>query len=151
VVSYTANNFNFTEVQRSYTAGGNTTVESFLYQYDNPSALSPLLLSVTLRRSVNAGAWSNVEQAVYTYYGSCDPNGGPDDLKTVVRQMWENGAWVSTGTTYYRYWLTVPGSSSSSSSSGPTSAPSSSSSCIGAADAAHLVKYVVNPACRLGA
>src|SRR5262249_23136192 len=66
VVGYTANGFNFTEVQRSYTSGGSTTTESFLYAYVDIAAAFPLLLSITLRRKVNAGSWTNVLKAVYT-------------------------------------------------------------------------------------
>src|SRR4051794_27692964 len=68
VVSYTSNGFNFAEVQRTYTSGGSTTVESFLYTYVDPTAAYPLLSSVLLRRQVNGGAWVNVGQALYTYY-----------------------------------------------------------------------------------
>src|SRR5207244_2566833 len=56
---------------------------------------------------------------------------------------WENSAWVSTGTTLYRYWLGVQSSSSSSSSA---SSGSSSSSASAGAGGPHLLKYVVGPA-----
>lgn len=103
VVGTTANGFNFTEVQRSYTAGGSTTTESFLYAYDDSTAAFPRLSSVTLRRRVNAGAWTNVLRALYTYYGSADAFGANGDLKTVVTQTWDGSAWAATGTTLYRY------------------------------------------------
>ena len=88
VVSYLGNNFNFAEVQRSYSSGGNTTIESFLYNYVDASQSNPQLSSVTLRRQVNGGAWVNVNQASYTYYGSGDPNGGQGDLQTVTTATW---------------------------------------------------------------
>jgi len=135
VVSYLINNFNFTQVQRTTTAGGNTTVESYVYNYQLPASANPLLSSVTLRRSVNGGAWSNVQQVLYTYYADGDPHGGLNDLETAVTQVWENTAWLTTKTCYYRYWLTLGSSSSSSSSS--SSGPHTY---------AHLLKYVVNPA-----
>ncbi len=118
VVSYTANAFNFTEVQRTTTAGGSTTVESFLYTYVDATQPYPVLSSVLLRRQVNGGAWTNVTQALYSYYGCDEPYGATNDLKTVSTQTWEQSAWVSTGTTYYRYYLSLPSSSSSSSSVG---------------------------------
>jgi hypothetical protein len=81
VVSTAGNGFNFTEIQRSYTdANGNTTFESYLYSYNDPTAPYPLLTSVLLRRQVNGGTRSNVSQAQYTYYGAGDPNGGLNDL-----------------------------------------------------------------------
>jgi hypothetical protein len=92
VVSYLANGFNFTEVQRTVTADGVTTVESYLYTYQDPAANFPLLTSVLLRRQVNGGDWTNVLQAQYAYYGSGDPNGNLNDLQTVVTQSWSNGA-----------------------------------------------------------
>jgi len=115
VVSYASNYFNFTEVQRSYTSGGTTTIESYLYTYADPTVAYPLLTSVLLRRQVGGGAWTNVTQALYTYYGDGEPYGGLNDLQTVETQVWQNDAWTSTGTSYYRYYLTVPSSSSSSS------------------------------------
>ncbi len=134
-VSYTNNLFNFTEVQRT-TVNGVTTVESLLYQYVDPSAGYPLLSSVTLRRSVNGGAWANVTQALYTYYNPGDQFGGYHDLQTVQTQTWENDAWATTGTTLYRYWL-----------AGDSSSSSSSSSSAGAATySLHQLKYVVLPA-----
>ncbi|OYV85990.1 MAG: hypothetical protein B7Z73_12545 [Planctomycetia bacterium 21-64-5] len=113
------------EIQRSNTSGGNTTVESFLYTYSGGD-----FQTVLLRRQVNGGAWTNVSQASYAYYASGDENGSPGDLKTVTTQNWTNGAWQTTGTSYYRYW---GGASSSSSSSG------------GPFAAAHLLKFALNP------
>ena len=49
VVSYTANGFNFTEVQRTTAAGSNATVESFLYTYVDPTLINPVLSGVLLR------------------------------------------------------------------------------------------------------
>jgi len=140
VVSYTSNDWNFTEVERTYTVGGVTTTESFLYTYQDPTRPYPLLSGVLLRRQVGSGAWSNVSQALYTYYGSGDAHGGLNDLQTVQTQVWQNGAWATTGTTLYRYWLGTSSSSSSASSG------SSSSSSSGPVSLPSLLKYVVNPA-----
>jgi RHS repeat-associated protein len=142
VVGYTSNGFNFTEVHRSSSVGGNTTVESFLYTYQDPTQTYPLLSSVLLRRQVNGGAWSNVLQALYSYYGSGDPHGNVNDLKTVQTQSWSGSAWAGTGTTYYRYYL----GSASSSSSSSARAGSSSSSSSGQGVSGGLLKYVVLPA-----
>jgi RHS repeat-associated protein len=140
VVSYTANGFNFTEVQRTYSAGGNTTVESYLYTYQDPTQTYPLLSGVLLRRQINGGAWTNVTQVLYTYYGSGEPYGNPGDLKTVQTQTWSGTAWVGTGTTYYRYYL-APGPSSSSSAWSSSSSGSSGPTVMG-----DLLKYAVLPA-----
>jgi hypothetical protein len=64
VISYTNNGFNFGEVQRVVTTGGNTTVESYLYTYADPTVAYPVLTSVLLRRQVNGGSWVNVLQAL---------------------------------------------------------------------------------------
>ena len=117
VVSYLANAYNFTEVQRSTTVAGVTTVESFLYDYVDPTAALPPLASVTLRRKVGSGAWTNVTNVLYTYYADGDAFGAGGDLQTVTTQTWVNNAWVTTGVTLYRYWLTIGSSSSSSGSS----------------------------------
>ncbi len=144
-VGYTANGFNFTEVQRTTTVGTTTAVESFIYEYVDATADYPVLSSVTLRRSVNAGAWTYVTTAAYTYYADGDPNGGTNDLQTVETSTWGDGEWVTTGTTLYRYWLST-GSSSSSSNSSSSSSDSSSSSSWGPSWSSHRLKYVVLPA-----
>ena len=133
VVSRLANGFNPGEVQRSVTSGGVTDIESYLYDYIDPTATFPRLAGVTLRRS---GSWNNVLRVVYAYYGAGDPNGGEGDLKTATTQTWNGSSWDNTGTTYYRYYLSL-GAGSSSSSSGSSSS--------GSPGAAHLPKYVVLP------
>jgi hypothetical protein len=105
VVSYTSNYFNFTEVQRTYTSGGSSTIESFLYTYADSTVAFPVLSSVLLRRQVDGGDWTNVSQALYTYYGDGEVSGSLNDLQTVETQVWENDSWTSTGTSYYRYYL----------------------------------------------
>src|SRR2546430_1714770 len=52
VTAVAANGFNFKEVQRTYTAAGVTTVESYLYAYQNESSPDATLESVALRRKV---------------------------------------------------------------------------------------------------
>lgn len=100
-------------------AGGVTTIESYLYSFTGPD-----LSSVLLRRSSDGGgSWSNVRQATYSYYGSGDDNGSPGDLKTAIVQTWSGSAWHTIETYYYRYWT-------------------SGARGIGMP---HCVKYVVNP------
>ena len=133
-----SNGYNFTQVERSHTAGSETTTEQFLYEYTSFTG-DQLLTRITLRRKVNSGDWQNVLRAGYTYYGSNDTYGAESDLKTVVTESWEEGAWATTGTTLYRYYKTYGSSSSSSSSS--------SSGGITPADfGVRLLKFVVNPA-----
>jgi hypothetical protein len=66
VLSYLQNYFNFSEVRRTTTTGGVTTVESFVYDYVDGSAHYPLLASVTLNRSVG-GLPTTVNRVLYTY------------------------------------------------------------------------------------
>ena len=124
VVGYTGQNI--AEVQRAATIGGVTTVESLLYTYAGGD-----LQAVTLRRQVGGGAWTNIRQASYTYYGGGDANGSTGDLQTATIQVWNGSSWQNQKVCYYRYWI-GSSSSSSSSSTGPYAA-------------AHLLKYVVNP------
>jgi hypothetical protein len=134
VTAMHANAYNFTEVQRTYTSGGTTTTEQYFYEYTT-SGGNDVLQRVTLRRKVDAGSWSNVSRATYTYYDGEDDHGGWTDLRTVITQVWEDSAWHDTGTTMYRYYKQLSGtSSSSSSSSSAQELP------------VRLLKYVVNSA-----
>jgi hypothetical protein len=77
------NGYNFSEVERSYTSGGTTTVEQYLYEYDD-SMGTDFLTHVTLRRKVGTGGWTNVTRAAYTYYDADEARGELGDLKTVT-------------------------------------------------------------------
>jgi hypothetical protein len=107
VVSFLANGFNLGEVQRSFTSAGTTTIESFLYTYVNPTAPSPVVSNVLLRRQVGGGGWTNVAQANYTYYAAGNSFGSVNDLETVVTQHWNGSSWDTIGTTLYRYYLSA--------------------------------------------
>ncbi|MBC8873387.1 MAG: RHS repeat-associated core domain-containing protein [Planctomycetes bacterium] len=137
VMAVHENGYNFTQVERSYTSGGTTTTEQYLYEYEKVCG-DLQLKQLTLRRKVGAGSWTNVSRVQYTYYESDETHGGPGDLQTVVTQVREGSQWKDTGTTMYRYYNELPSSSSSSSSSS-SGAPESSPE-------VHLLKYVVNPA-----
>ena len=141
VKAYLANGFHIAQVERAYTANGHTIIEQLNYEYSSTSG-DQLLTTVTLRRKIDAGAWSNVTRANYTYYGYQETFGGQEDLKTVTTQTWDGSAWQGTGTSYYRYypWFLSEGSSSSSSSS------SSGSGGFNVNPLNHLLMYVVNPA-----
>jgi RHS repeat-associated protein len=111
-----------TEIQRTCTVGGSTVIESYLYDYNPPSVPPPPTIvaamervkSVTLRRQTDGGAWENLRQVCYTYYGM-DDSGNPDtsgpgdqyggfsNLKTATEQHYDSGAWVDDGVYYYRY------------------------------------------------
>ncbi|HUY90331.1 MAG TPA: RHS repeat-associated core domain-containing protein [Pirellulales bacterium] len=106
------------EVQRSYTTGGVTTVESFLYNFTGFD-----LASVTLRRQVGGGAWQNIRRAVYAYYGVGAAHGLAGDLQSATVQTWDGSAWQTIDNHYYRYWTTTGGGA-----------------------LAHCLKYVVNSA-----
>jgi hypothetical protein len=141
VISYSGENIG--QVQRSFTSGGVTTTESFLYTYAAGD-----LQTVLLQRQVGAGAWTNVRQAAYAYYGDNDPNGSPSDLQTATIQIWDSASssWQDQKVSYYRYWVGPSSSSSSDSSGSPGSSSSSSSSSAGPYVASHLLKFVVDPA-----
>jgi hypothetical protein len=126
-------------VERSYTAGGSTVVEQLAYDYSDVVSqyAGRVLGSVTLRRKVDAGAWLNVEKAVYTYYGYTAVFGIAGDLQTVTTQQWDGSAWYDTGTSYYRYYLHTPDGSGSDSSSGSSG---------GGGSPRHLLKFVLGPA-----
>lgn len=134
VTDYEADGLHISAVQRSYTSGQDTTTEELAYDYSTSGGLH-LLGSVTLRRRVNQGAWTNVARASYTYHDELDLQGLEGDLSTVTTAVWEDSQWNDTGTTLYRYYTESPGASSSSSSSGGS----------GAEAEPHLLKYVVNP------
>jgi RHS repeat-associated protein len=91
------------EVQRSYTSGGDTVTESYLYDF-NPSTLPPQIEFVTLRRRVNSGSWESVVNAEYSYYGDNEDFGSKDDLKLVTRKKWNGSSWELLDKSYYRYW-----------------------------------------------
>jgi hypothetical protein len=69
-------------VERTYNDGTNIHTEEFQYTY-----ASGQLSSVTLRRKVGAGAWSNVRREAYTYHDGSDAHGNPGDLKTAIVQL----------------------------------------------------------------
>ncbi len=90
------------ELQRSFTGGGHTTTESWLYDYNLSGNDSGKLTTVTLRRQVDAGAWSTVRKVDYTYYsGSAN---GPDGY--LQRAFVRDGSSNTLLTKYYRYWKT---------------------------------------------
>lgn len=90
-----------TEFQRSGTSGGTTTTESFLYSFNSDDRIE----SVSLRRKVGEGSWSNVRRAVYSYYGTEDANGSEGDLKLVEIQLPSGGGWTDFEKSYYRYYI----------------------------------------------
>lgn len=137
VTGVSVNKFNFTEVQRSHTENSVMTIERFTYEYGDETG-NQLLSRVTLSRKVGTGAWTDIQRASYTYYASGESHGAESDLKTVETESWQNNAWQTTGTTYYRYYKpSNASSSSSSSSSGGVALPPI---------AQHPLKFVLNPA-----
>lgn len=89
------------EVQRSYTAGGTTTTESFLYAYVSGGTNDGLLASVTLQRRVGTGSWSTIRKVEYSYYDGTTVNGNAGDLESAVTKDSGNNV---LGTEYYRYY-----------------------------------------------
>jgi len=121
-------------LQQSAVIDSVTVTQQLVYKWSSP--YDQRLESVTLRRQEGAGAWQEINRVSYTYYGSSDTHGALEDLKTATTEEWDGSQWNSTGTTYYRYYLTLGTSpSSSSSSGGPPPSP----------DYVHLLKYVVLP------
>ncbi len=102
VTSYTSDD-HIAELQRSQTSGGNTITESWLNSYlPTGNANAGLLSSVTLRRQVNGGAWSTVQQVQYAYYDGTQQYGGNvGDLMTATVEDGNNNV---LSTDYYRYY-----------------------------------------------
>jgi RHS repeat-associated protein len=136
VTALAANGYNIAQVERAATVGSSTTTERQSYAYQTTTG-DALVSQCTLQRKVDSGSFANVSRADYSYFNENADNGLQGDLQTVTTKLWEDGDWVVTGTTYYRYWLQLPSesSSSSSSSSGGDDAPF-----------AHLIKFILNPA-----
>ncbi len=90
-----------TEVQRTSTIGGTTTTESFVYAYLTSGNNAGRVSNATLRRQINAGAWTTVRQVDYTYYDLGQSFGNLGDLKTAVIK---DAAGAVLDTTYHRYY-----------------------------------------------
>jgi RHS repeat-associated protein len=97
-------NGRITEMQRSRTVDGVTTTDSFLYSYGSSGASQDRMEDVIWRQKVDAGSWTNIRRAVYTYHDGTDAFGSLGDLKTAVTQEWDGSAWDELGTSYYRYY-----------------------------------------------
>ena len=85
--------------QASRTDG--TTVELYAYSYGGSGATLNRLTNVIVTRGGN-----NAAQAFYDYHDGTDGFGSLGDLKTVQTQNYNTAgsAWVTTGTSYFRYW-----------------------------------------------
>lgn len=88
------------EVERTYNDGTNVHTEQFQYTY-----ASGQLATVTLRRKIGSGSWTNVRREAYTYYGSSETSGNLGDLKTATVQL-PSGAssWTDHENYHYRYY-----------------------------------------------
>lgn len=97
-----------TEVSRSQVVGSDTIYERYVYTYltsgDNIGKIS----NIDQQRKINAGSWSTVREADYSYYNikngagtADDPGGNVGDLKRVVVK---DGGGNTITTSYYRYW-----------------------------------------------
>lgn len=93
-----------TEMQRSQTVNSVTTTDSFLYTYGSSGASQDRTEHVIWRQKVDAGSWTNIRRAVYSYYDGTSSFGSLGDLKTVTTQEWDGSAWSDLGTSYYRYY-----------------------------------------------
>ena len=99
-------NGNLSDVQASIVdpASGDTTVTSTQYTLVASGPNAGQVASVTLRRQVNGGPWTEIQRVLYTYYGSGDLAGSVGDLQFVTTQVTQGTAWVTTSTSYYRYY-----------------------------------------------
>src|SRR5262249_15825434 len=89
------------EVQWSTTAGTDTYTESVLYTFLTSGVNAGMVSNVTLRGTVNSGAWTTVRQGDYTYYGSGESHGPAVHLKTVEVK---DAAGNLLDKRYYRYY-----------------------------------------------
>lgn len=88
------------ELERSYNNGTHTYTEQYQYTYS-----SGQLASVTLRRKVDSGSWTNVRREAYTYYGSSETSGNLGDLKTAILQLPSgSSSWTDHENYHYRYY-----------------------------------------------
>ena len=100
VTSHTSSGL-VSEVQRSATVNGTTTVESFLFTYNTTGVNAGTVSNVTLRRETNGGAWTTVRQAVYTYYDGTQSYGNAGDLMSEQIEDANNNVLDES---YYRYY-----------------------------------------------
>jgi hypothetical protein len=91
-----------TQEEREQTVGGTTTFESLQYNYSGSGITTGELDNVTLRRNVSGLSPVTIREAQYAYYGSDDPHGNADDLKTATI---EDGAGNVLSEDYYRYYI----------------------------------------------
>ena len=116
VLERAENGFNVSKVQ----------VGSDLYEYQYSEKL---LYKVWLKRYLPDGTLINVAQCEYTYVAS--------QIITATTRIWEYGNWVTSGTSFYRYWPDFDLSSSSSSSLASSSGPNTPKP--------FLIKYALEP------
>lgn len=130
-----------TAIDTSFSDGTTTTLEKFEYAYVGSGTNVGQLETVTLKRKIGAGAWTDLRRVRFEYYGASDSNGSTNDLKRIVTQFEcpssssssSGDVWTDHDVFYFRYYK---GGSSSSSSSSSGSAPY---------DLAHGLKLAVGP------
>ncbi|MCO6458897.1 MAG: hypothetical protein J5I93_26615 [Pirellulaceae bacterium] len=103
VVSYTAQ-CRIAEMRRTYTSGGTTVVESLLYTYFTSCEQRGRLQTVTLRRQVNGGSWTEIARAEFEYYGEADGVECAGDLKRIKVQVLSGTSWQDEAVYYFRYY-----------------------------------------------
>ncbi|HEV2968550.1 MAG TPA: RHS repeat domain-containing protein, partial [Pirellulales bacterium] len=86
---------------------GNVTTTSVLYAMVPSGPNAGRIAGVTLRRQVNGGPWTEISRVLNTYYNPGDPSGNEGDLQTVTSQVLLGSAWVTTKTSYYRYYTSA--------------------------------------------
>jgi len=59
---------------------------------------------VTLRRQVNAGAWTDIRRVLYEYYADAENFGSAGDLKRARIQVPQDSTWADSEIHYYRYY-----------------------------------------------
>ncbi|MGL5096230.1 MAG: DUF6531 domain-containing protein, partial [Planctomycetia bacterium] len=92
-------------LERTYTSpDAVVTVEQFVYDYHASGADAGRMASLTWRRQVDGGSWTDLRRVLHDYYGAGADHGNPGDLKTVVVEEWSGSAWTVLETSYYRYW-----------------------------------------------
>ena len=104
--TYDSNIKRITDMQRTFTEGGNTTVESRKFDYFSSGDHQDQLQYITLRRATSTTnpQWTSIRRVELVYYGSSELHGNLNDLKLIKQQVHNGVSWVDDKVEYFRYY-----------------------------------------------